>query len=303
MKFAAVDIGSNAIRLLFYNVYDDGDKPIFKKVSLTRLPIRLGEDVFSTGVISEEKIKKLIKSMIAFRNLMEVHDVLGYRVYATSAMREAENSLDIIQRVYFETGVEIHIIDGTTEAGVIYSNHIERDLDPNKSYMYIDVGGGSTEINYFSRNNTLVSASFNIGTVRSLKNKIRQKEWKLLKDSVKDIKSKSKGVITGIGSGGNINKIFKLSGLKDGRPLTVKRLREIYEMLSGMSYYDRTHTLGLNADRADVIVPAAEIFLYICKYADIKTIYVPKIGLSDGIIRELYEEYKLRQNAEEEDTN
>jgi exopolyphosphatase/guanosine-5'-triphosphate,3'-diphosphate pyrophosphatase len=303
MKFAAVDIGSNAIRLLFYNVYDDGDKPIFKKVSLTRLPIRLGEDVFSAGVISEEKIKKLIKSMIAFRNLMEVHDVLGYRVYATSAMREAENSLEIIQRVYFETGVEIHIIDGTTEAGVIYSNHIERDLDPNKSYMYIDVGGGSTEINYFSRNNTLVSASFNIGTVRSLKNKIRQKEWKLLKDSVKDIKSKSKGVITGIGSGGNINKIFKLSGLKDGRPLTVKRLRDIYQMLSDMSYYERTHTLGLNADRADVIVPAAEIFLYICKYADIKTIYVPKIGLSDGIIRELYEEYKLRQNAEEEDTN
>lgn len=303
MKFAAVDIGSNAIRLLFYNVYDDGDKPIFKKVSLTRLPIRLGEDVFSAGVISEEKIKKLIKSMIAFRNLMEVHDVLGYRVYATSAMREAENSLEIIQRVYFETGVEIHIIDGTTEAGVIYSNHIERDLDPNKSYMYIDVGGGSTEINYFSRNNTLVSASFNIGTVRSLKNKIRQKEWKLLKDRVKDIKSKSKGVITGIGSGGNINKIFKLSGLKDGRPLTVKRLREIYEMLSGMSYHERTHILGLNADRADVIVPAAEIFLYICKYADIKTIYVPKIGLSDGIIRELYEDYKLRQNAEEEDTN
>jgi exopolyphosphatase/guanosine-5'-triphosphate,3'-diphosphate pyrophosphatase len=303
MKFAAVDIGSNAIRLLFYNVYDDGDKPIFKKVSLTRLPIRLGEDVFSTGYISEEKTRKLIKSMIAFRNLMEVHDVLGYRVYATSAMREAENSLEVIQRVYFETGVDIHIIDGTTEANVIYSNHIERDLDQNKSFMYIDVGGGSTEINFFSKNNKLISASFNIGTVRSLKNKIRQNEWKLLKDKIKEIRSLSKGVITGIGSGGNINKIFKLSGLKDGRPLTAKKLREIYQMLSDMSYHDRTHSLGLNADRADVIVPAAEIFLFICKYAEIKTIYVPKIGLSDGIIRELYEEYKMRQDAEEENTN
>lgn len=296
LKFAAIDIGSNAIRLLFYNVFDDDAEPVFKKVSLIRIPIRLGEDVFSHGVISEEKIQKLIKSMAAFRNLMEVHDVISYKAYATSAMREAENGLEVIQKVYYETGISINIIDGTTEAKVIYANHVEKFLSPSKSYLYIDVGGGSTEINFFSKNKRLESESYNLGTVRILKGKADEEEWKKLKQKLKEIK-KTARFITGIGSGGNINKIFKLSEIKEGKPLPVRKLKEMYEKIKNMSYHDRTHVLGLNTDRADVIVPASEIFLFICKYAEIKQIYVPKMGLSDGIIRELYEEFAESRNT------
>lgn len=294
MKFAAIDIGSNAIRLLFYNVFDDAKEPVFKKISLTRLPVRLGEDVFSTGRISDKKIQKLIRSMAAFRALMDVYEVDGYRAYATSAMREADNGLEVIQRVYSETGVIINIIDGNTEADIIFSNKITENPDPKKSYLFIDVGGGSTELTLFSKNKKLASASFNLGTVRILSGKTTEEDWKRLKGFLKEIKDKSPEDLIGIGSGGNINRLHKLAALKEGKPLSVKKLRDMYETLNAMSYYDRTHILGLNTDRADVIIPACEIYLFICKNCDIKQIQVPKIGLSDGIIKELYTEHKQR---------
>lgn len=294
LKFAAIDIGSNAIRVLFYNVFDDAKEPVFKKISLTRLPVRLGEDVFSTGRISDKKIQKLIRSMAAFRALMDVYEVDGYRAYATSAMREAENGLEVIQRVYSETGVIINIIDGNTEADVIFSNKITENPDPKKSYLFIDVGGGSTELTLFSKNKKMASASFNLGTVRILSGKTGEEDWKRLKGFLKEIKDKAPEDLIGIGSGGNINRLHKLAALKEGKPLSVKKLRDMYETLNAMSYYDRTHILGLNTDRADVIIPACEIYLFICKNCDIKQIQVPKIGLSDGIIKELYAEFKQR---------
>lgn len=294
MKFAAIDIGSNAIRLLFYNVFEDGPEPTFRKVSLTRLPIRLGEDVFANGHISESKIQKLTKSMCAFRNLMEVHEVLAYKAYATSAMREADNGLEVIQRIYTATGIEIHIIDGNTEANVIHSNRITEKFDVRCGYLYIDVGGGSTEISFFGEGAFPFSASYKLGTVRMLAGSENREEWQRLKDDIRKIRKKWKGEIIAIGSGGNINRIFKMSGLKDGKPLSVKKLKELHELIAGMTYDERTHILGLNTDRADVIVPAGEIYLFVCKQADIRTMMVPKIGLSDGIIKELYREHKAR---------
>ncbi len=290
MKFAAIDIGSNAIRILFYNVFVDDKEPVFKKISLTRLPVRLGEDVFANGFISEKKIRKLIRSMAAFKALMDVHEVSAYRAYATSAMREAENGLEVIQKVFFETGIVINIIDGNTEADVIFSNKITENPDPKKSYLFIDVGGGSTELTLFSKNKKIMSASFNLGTVRILSGRVDEEAWKRVKGYTKEIREKTEGEIIGIGSGGNINRLYKLAALKEGKPLSVKKLKDMYETLHSMSYDDRTHILGLNTDRADVIIPACEIYLFIAKYADIKQIQVPKIGLSDGIIKELYRE-------------
>ncbi len=290
MKFAAIDIGSNAIRILFYNVFVDDKEPVFKKISLTRLPIRLGEDVFTEGVISEKKIRKLIRSMAAFKALMDVHEVSAYRAYATSAMREAENGLEVIQKVFFETGIVINIIDGNTEADVIFTNKITENPDPKKSYLFIDVGGGSTELTLFSKNKKIMSASFNLGTVRMLSDRVAEETWKKVKGYAKEIREKTDGELIGIGSGGNINRLHKLAALKEGKPLSVKKLKDMYETLRSMSYDDRTHILGLNTDRADVIIPACEIYLFITKYAEIKQIQVPKIGLSDGIIKELYRE-------------
>ncbi len=290
MKFAAIDIGSNAIRILFYNVFVDDKEPVFKKISLTRLPVRLGEDVFTNGFISDKKTRKLIRSMAAFKALMDVHEVSAYRAYATSAMREAENGLEVIQKVFFETGIVINIIDGNTEADVIFSNKITENPDPKKSYLFIDVGGGSTELTLFSKNKKIMSASFNLGTVRMLSGGVADETWKKVKVYTKEIREKTDGELIGIGSGGNINRLHKLAALREGKPLSVKKLRDMYETLRSMSYDDRTHILGLNTDRADVIIPACEIYLYIVKYADIKQIQVPKIGLSDGIIKELYRE-------------
>lgn len=298
MKFAAIDIGSNAIRILFYNVFEDDKEPVFKKISLLRLPIRLGEDVFSVGRISDKKIQKLSRGMSAFKALMDVYEVDGYRAYATSAMREAENGLEVIQKVYYETGVTINIIDGKTEADVIFSNKVTENPDPKKSYLFIDVGGGSTELTLFSKSKKVMSSSFNLGTVRILSGKVGEDEWKKLKNFLKEIKEKVPEDLIGIGSGGNINRLHKLAALKEGKSLSVKKLRDMYDTLNAMSYHDRTHILGLNTDRADVIIPACEIYLFITRICDIKQIQVPRIGLSDGIIKELYAEYKSKQLTE-----
>jgi len=255
------------------------------------MPVRLGADVFTEQEISEDKIVKLSKTMTAFRNLIEVHEVISYKAYATSAMREALNGKEVIDRVFKESGVKIHIIDGETEAKVIHANRLIEKYDYKNGYLYVDVGGGSTEISFFGPNIDSFSESYKLGTVRSLSGAINPKEYERLKQDLKSIRKRFKGNVIGIGSGGNINRLFKLSGVKEGKPLSVKNLKELHEYVSSMSYDERTQKLGLNTDRADVIVPAGELYLYVCKQMDIKSMLVPKIGLSDGIIKELYQEY------------
>lgn len=290
-KFAAIDIGTNAVRLLFYNIYLDlSGNPIFKKVALTRVPIRLGEDVFSSGEISAHKIELLRKSLMAFKNLIEVHDVITYMACATSAMREASNNEEVCQYLKKETGIEIKTITGEMEADLIYQNHIADSMSPNRAYLYIDVGGGSTEITLFYQGEKRISESFEIGTVRMLYDKIRKETWDLLKLRCVEISNRYKNII-GIGSGGNIIKLQKLAGIEEKNPLPRSELKKIFQELNGLTFEERMRKYGLNPDRADVIIPAAEIFLYITKQAEIKNIIVPKMGLSDGIIHYMYDEY------------
>jgi len=290
-KFAAIDIGSNAIRLLFYNIYLDlKGEPNFKKVALTRVPIRLGEDVFVTNRISDHKIELLRKTLIAFRNLIEVHEVVEYMACATSAMREAENAQEVQEYLKKETGVEIKTITGDMEADLIFQNHIADTMNPQRAYLYIDVGGGSTEITLFYQGEKRFSESFQLGTVRSIHDKVSKETWDKLKLKCIELSHRYKN-ITGIGSGGNIIKLQKLAGAGENTPFTRPQLKEIYHELKDLTYEERMRKHGLNPDRADVIVPAAEIFLFITKHMEIRNIIVPKMGLSDGIIHYMYEEY------------
>lgn len=293
MKFAAIDIGSNAVRLLLANVYEHKGKPDFKKGSLIRVPIRLGDDVFLTQRISKEKTQNLVKTMMAFKYLAEVYEPLDIMACATASMREAVNNQEVIDLIKKETGISIEIIDGKREAEIIYSNHVAEDIDSSKSYLYIDVGGGSTELTLFSKGKRIGSNSFNIGTIRILDHADNESEWKRLQNWVEN-ETQRHQPITGIGTGGNINKIFKISEKKEGKPLSYKNLKEIYENLNSYSLEARIEVLGLKPDRADVIIPAAEIFLKIMKWSKISEIYVPQIGLSDGIIHVLYERFKLK---------
>jgi exopolyphosphatase/guanosine-5'-triphosphate,3'-diphosphate pyrophosphatase len=291
LKFAAIDIGSNAVRLLLSHVHTSNGITSFKKAELVRVPLRLGEDSFLNGKISTEKVEKLVTSMKAFKHLIDVYDAVDYRACATSAMRDAQNGKDIIERVRKEAGIKIEIIDGKTEADIIYSNHIEEHLDINNSYLYIDIGGGSTEITLFSKNKAVASQSFNIGTIRMLHNKIDKEYWNYFKGWVKEITDGYKPLIA-IGSGGNINKLFKMSGRKPDKYLSTSKLKAIYDTLESYTYEERMSVMGLNPDRADVIVPASKILLSVLKHAQIEKMIVPQIGLSDGIVHQLYEKYK-----------
>lgn len=295
MKFAAIDIGSNAARLLLSNVFEDGEKVSFKKSSLIRVPLRLGFDAFSQKQISEKKIQKLSATMQAFKTLIDVHEVISWKAIATAAMREAENGEEIVERVFQETGVKIEIVSGEQEASIVYSNHIAESLDPKKSYLYIDVGGGSTEVTLFADRQVCASYSFNIGTIRLINNQVTEADWKFLKSFVKEV-SKNHQPLIGIGSGGNINKLFKMSGKPEGKPLPTKKLQKLRDAISELTVSERITQLGMNEDRADVIVHAANIFLYILKHAGIKKILVPEIGVSDGIIHLLYEEYQKQKS-------
>jgi exopolyphosphatase/guanosine-5'-triphosphate,3'-diphosphate pyrophosphatase len=292
MKFGAIDIGSNAVRLLLCNVYDAGE-PVFKKAELVRMPVRLGEDAFRYGRISEEKTEALAKSMKAFKLLMEVFGVQGYAACATAAMREAVNRKEVVDYVRKFSGIEIEVIDGKTEAQIIYSNHIAEHLEPGGVYLYIDVGGGSTEITLFADSHIVISQSFNIGTIRLLHDQVQKQTWDVMKEWVEKY-TKPYKEITGIGSGGNINKIAKMAIRKENKPLTYAKIRETYDLLKAYDVNDRITLLGLNPDRADVIVPAAKIFLTIMKSAGIEELLVPQIGLSDGIVHVLYEKYKAQ---------
>lgn len=293
MIFAAIDIGSNAIRLLFCRVYEVNGKPYFAKEELIRMPIRLGEDVFSNGKISSVKEERLIKSLKGFSELINAYGINGYRAVATSAMRDALNGVEIIGRIKKETGINVEIIDGKLEASLVFSNHIEELLNPKHAYLYIDVGGGSTELTLYFNQKVIAAKSFNIGTVRMLLNKVEKEEWDEMKSW---LKRSAIGIhpLHGIGSGGNINKLFKMANKKETKYLSYDKLKGMYEMLSSYTYSERIERLGLKPDRADVIVPAAKIFLTVMKTADIERIYVPQIGLSDGIVHELYAKQKTQ---------
>lgn len=291
MRFAAIDIGSNAVRLLLCNVYEQDGEAYFKKAELVRMPIRLGEDAFRFKEISVEKKEQLAKAMKAFRLLMEVFGAVSYRACATSAMREANNREEVVDYVRNYSGIDIEVIDGKMEAQIIYSNHIAEHLDPKVAYLYIDVGGGSTEITVFANGKIVDSQSFNIGTIRMLHNQVSRELWDGFKEWVKE-KTRRYELMVAIGSGGNINKLIKMAGKKEDKPLAVNKLRELYELLKSYEVEERITHLGLNPDRADVIVPAAKIFLTIMKSAGIDYIVVPQVGLSDGIVHLLYENYK-----------
>lgn len=289
MIFAAVDIGSNAMRLLFCRVYEVNGKPHFNKEELIRLPIRLGEDVFLNGKISERKAEKLTTAMRGFRELIKVYEVDAFRAVATSAMRDASNGDEVIARIKKEADLDVEIIDGKLEAQLVFSNHIEQLLNPKHAYLYIDVGGGSTELTLYYNHKVVAAKSFNIGTVRMLLDKVEKDEWDNLKDW---IKKNTYGIrpLHAIGSGGNINKIFKMTK-KENKNLSYNKLKGIHEMLNSYTFAERVEILGLKPDRADVIVHASKIFITIMKTADIEDIFVPQIGLSDGIVHELYDRH------------
>jgi exopolyphosphatase/guanosine-5'-triphosphate,3'-diphosphate pyrophosphatase len=294
LKLAAIDIGSNAARLLISEVTDDENaKPSFTKLNLIRVPLRLGFDVFEKGEISKLRKDMLLQTMKAYNHLLNAYEVKHVKACATSAMRDAHNSADIIRKVKLETGIEIKIISGDEEASMIYENHIAENLDKEHAYVYIDVGGGSTEITFFADNKLCYKESFDIGTIRLLKNMVAEQQWNIMRDKVKT-HIKSKLPVIAIGSGGNINKVFSLSKRKEGKPLTLELLKDYYRELSSFSVEERIRTYNLKTDRADVIVPALQIYVNVMRWADIEEIYVPKIGLADGLIQSLYEEIKKK---------
>ncbi|MFI5140064.1 MAG: exopolyphosphatase, partial [Sphingobacteriales bacterium] len=288
MRYAAIDIGSNAVRLLIADIIENNGSVSFKKNTLVRVPLRLGDDAFLQQQLSEKKSTDLIKTMQAFRNLMDVYKVTDYMAYATSAMREAKNGPDIVKRIKEEANIDLEIVAGQKEAGMIYASHADQNIDKNKNYLYVDVGGGSTELSLFSAGELLASKSFNIGTIRMLDNQDTEETWTEMKEFIRDNTRQFK-VISGIGTGGNINKLYRMSEEKDNAPLTFGKLKSLYTYLNSFSLKDRINVLGLNMDRADVIIPACEIYLTVMKCANIKNIYVPTVGLVDGIIQTLIE--------------
>ncbi len=289
-KYGAIDIGSNAIRLLIANVIVNEDKETqFKKSSLVRVPIRLGADAFVNGSISEANTERMIAAIKAFQLLMNVHHVERYKACATSAMREATNGKIVAEKIEQETGIKIDIIGGKEEASIISSTDLNTLIQNNSAYLYVDVGGGSTEFTLFSEGKIISSKSFKMGTVRLLNNK-KSTNKEIFADVQKWIEKNTKGLkkLSLIGSGGNINKLFKMSGRTEGKPISYIYLNAQYQFLKKMSYQERVTELSLNPDRADVIIPATKIYLSAMKWSGAKKIYVPKIGLADGIIKSLH---------------
>jgi len=286
LRYAAIDIGSNAVRLLIADIKQNDSTVSFKKNTLIRVPLRLGDDAFLDRKISEKKIDELVKTMLAFRNLIDVYKVSDYMACATSAMREAKNGDLIVQKIKSEANINLEIVEGQKEAKIIYASHIEQSLDKKKNYLYIDVGGGSTELSVFCNGEMVASRSFNLGGIRILDNQDKDETWSEMKDWVKQNTQPYKN-LSGIGTGGNINKLFRMADLKDDSPLTFAKLRSLYLYLNSFSLKDRINVLGLNQDRADVIIPASEIYLSVMKWGGVKQIYVPRVGLVDGIIQML----------------
>jgi exopolyphosphatase/guanosine-5'-triphosphate,3'-diphosphate pyrophosphatase len=296
VKFAAVDMGSNAVRLLLAQVFEGPSGPVFKKEALVRMPLRLGDDAFLRREISPDKAWQLIKTLSGFRCLMDAYQPLAYRAVATSAMREARNGPILAGQIHDQCGLRLEIISGEEEGSIIFANHFEQRLEAGGAYLYLDVGGGSTELTLFGSGCSTASASFDIGTVRLLDGMVPETRWREMKAW---ITAAIRGCpeIQGIGSGGNINKIFRLSGRKEGQPITPKHIRATHARLSALSFEARIRELGLRPDRADVIVPAARIYLSVLRWAGIRRMYVPQIGLADGLVHQLYEQHRSRESS------
>ena len=287
-KYAAIDIGSNAMRLLISNVVEqEGKEPQFNKSSLVRVPIRLGQDAFTVGEISEENIDRMVDAMKAFNLLMKVHKVERYMAFATSAMREAYNGKEVVELIKKKADINIEIIDGKKEAAIIASTDLHHLLKTDQTYLFVDVGGGSTEFTLFADGKMINSRSFKAGTVRLLNDMVHDVVWdeieKWIKANTKDYED-----VTLIGSGGNINKLFKMSGKQQEKPLSYIYINSQYAFLNSLTYEQRIAELGLNSDRADVIIHATRIYLNAMKWSGARQIYVPKIGLSDGIVKAMY---------------
>ena len=296
--YAAIDIGSNAVRLLIKKEEENENlvSRRLSKVMMLRVPLRLGFDVFSLGELSENKAMKLRRLMKAFRQLMKIYEVTDYRACATSAMRDARNGKAVIKKVLKDTGIRIEIIDGQEEARMIYNNHVECLEDRTGNYIYVDVGGGSTEINLLTNGVLVQSLSYNIGTVRMLSNAVREDVWNQMKDDLTRLTADFPDINI-IGSGGNINKLYRLADKKDKKlqRMPITSLQQLYNELSPLTPEQRMKEFGLKADRADVIVPAARIFLTIAETVKAQYVHVPVIGLADGIIDSLYADSRLAE--------
>ena len=291
LKFAAIDIGSNAVRLLLSGVFEEEYSATFRKMSLIRMPIRLGDDAFTQKSISDSKVSQLVTTMIGFKHLIDAFQPLGFMACATSAMREAENGPQICKRILEEADIKIDIIDGKREAQFIFENKSADMFGGNDAYLYVDIGGGSTEITLFSQGRIITSASFNIGTIRLLEGLVSKAYWKKMRQWLKNYTAPFTSMAA-IGSGGNINKVFRLANCKNGKPLSDNKMMKVRRFLKHFTVEQRIRELALRPDRADVIIPALDIYLKIMKWAGIRKIYVPQVGLADGIVRILYDKYK-----------
>ena len=295
LRFASIDIGSNAVRLFFSYVFETKLGPVFKKASLIRLPIRLGEDSFHNVEIEEHKIEELIAALKGFKQLMIAFRVISYKACATSAMRDAVNGKEIIERIEKETGIDIEVIDGEEEANLIFENGISKKLENLKTQIYMDVGGGSTEFTVFHKGKKKYSKSFNIGTIRLKDNLVPKQTWKDMKNWLSEIKKEFKPTAL-IGSGGNINTLFKMSFLHPMIPLSKRKLKKLYKEIKNLSFDEKIAVMKMRPDRADVIIPAAELFLLALSKTGAKEIIVPQVGLVDGIVHGLYRDYKNKNS-------
>ena len=295
LRFAAIDIGSNAIRLLFARIIENGnDKPFLIKESLIRMPLRLGQDVFIDGEISAINSEKFLKTLNGFKDLINAYEPISYRACATAAMRNAKNGQDLVASVKLKTNIKIEIIDGSEEAALILSKNINQYLKASTNYIHIDVGGGSTELSIINKNKAKISRSFPIGSVRLLQGKVNDASWQQMRSWIKD-NTKNINVNKAIGSGGNINKIASMLGKKKGKHVELNQIKKIIKKIKIKNYDQRIIQLGLRPDRADVIDYASKIYLRCMKWAGVKKILVPQSGLADGIIEELYDRYKTDQ--------
>jgi exopolyphosphatase/guanosine-5'-triphosphate,3'-diphosphate pyrophosphatase len=297
VRLGAIDIGSNAGRLLISDVVQGSNGRLdFIKTALVRVPLRLGFDVFGSGRISPARVEMLLKTLEAYRLLLDVYEVKHLKAAATSAMRDAENAAEVVAAIRERTGIDLQVISGGEEARLVYENHIAENMNNQESYLYIDVGGGSTELTFFSDGKLVFKESFDIGTIRLLKDQVAKQSWESMKNYIKEF-TRGHHHVTCIGSGGNINKIFSLSKRKEGKPLGIEQLRNYYKEFSALSLRQRIQLYRLREDRADVIVPALLIYINAMRWADSEEIYVPKIGLADGLIQTLYDEVKRQEQA------
>jgi exopolyphosphatase/guanosine-5'-triphosphate,3'-diphosphate pyrophosphatase len=297
MKFAAIDIGSNAARLQISSVLEDEGVNSFKRVEYVRFALRLGHDVFIDGAISPESEVRIFKLLQAYKLLMELHEVQDYAICATSAMREAVNAAEIITRINKILEMKINVIDGAREAELI-NDVVVQSLHPQKNYLHIDVGGGSTELNIYRNREKLASKSFKIGSVRLLEGREKESDWEKMKQWISLQIVSMNGPIYAVGTGGNISKLYNMSSeVNELKTMTMDELKKIADYVSSFTFEERVHKLRLNTDRADVIVPASSIYLAAMECAGCPSIFVPDLGLKDGILQMLYDRYKARKKA------